>query len=310
MNIKKKDNGRAVSIILGIVSLVAVIIIVYLSLPKSIATTPDFKIGYTGSPLLSSLYLAQSKPEWKKNYKLVRFDSSADLGYALISGKLDAGFIEPSKALLIKQIREFNNIEVLGKVTYTYGAVLIVKKGLTLKIQELAGHTVAISETSCKLYHALKKDLELFGVDVSKVKFVVIPFDAMIPAIEAGKVDAAITKSAYGIFAKRLGLSIPYLQWDVTAGDACCPAVTAKTEFLLISSKKSLDQTKNLSDLLLSTQKESDSQLRQATALKTGIPLPILESLPLAQYSLADSALLKLFVSVAEDEAKEAQQKK
>lgn len=266
----------------------------------------EFTIGYTGSPLLSPLYLAEKSTRWKKTDKLIRFDSSADLGYALISGKLDAGFIEPSKALLIKNIREFKNIDVVGKVTYTYGAVLLVRKGLNLKVQELEGHTIAISETTCKLYHAFKRDLEILGVNVHKIKFVVIPFDAMIPAIEAGKVDGAITKSSYGIFAQKLGLTLPYVQWDVTAGDACCPAVVAKTEFLLISSKKAIKKTRALSDLLLSIQKESDANLRKVTAQKTGIPLRILESLPIAQYSLADKALLKLFISVEEDEARDA----
>ena len=270
--------------------------------PKQTSAVSEYKIGYTGSPLLSALYLAEKSPKWKSNYKLVRFNSSADLGYALISGKLDSGFIEPSKALLIKGIREFKNIEVKGKVTYTYGALLIVKKGLNLGVRDLEGHTVAISETRCKLYHSLKKDLESLNVNVKKIKFVVIPFDAMIPAIEAGKVDAAITKSSYGIFAQKLGLSVPYVQWDVTAGDACCPAVTAKTDYLLISSKKSEKETEALSELLLETQKESDADLRRVTAEKTGIGLKILESLPIASYSLADQALLKLFIDVDENE--------
>lgn len=269
-----------------------------------------YNIGYIGSPLLSTLYLAEKKAGWKKNYNLVKFDTSADLGYALLAGKLDAGFIEPNKALLIKGIREFRKIAVIGKVVYPYGGLLIVRKGLNLLVQDLPSHKVAKSSDECKLFHALKKDMRDLNVKTNSVDFISVPFDSMLPALESGAVDAVITKSSYGIYAKKLGFTIPYAQWDITAGDACCPAVVAQTEFLLVTRKKSRKETEYLSTFLLEIQKESDKDLRAAAAEKTGIPLKIVESLPIAAYSLADDKLLKLFISAEEDDEKDAKEGK
>ena len=265
----------------------------------------QFKIGVTSSPHLASLFLAEKSGKWDKNSHLVNFPTSADVGYALISGKIDAGFMEPNKALLIKEIRELKDIKVIGKITYKYGGGLIVRKGLDLDLHHLNGHTIGISEPECKLYHALLKDIEYAHDSTAGIRFQTIPFADMIPAIEAGRIDAAITKSSYGAYAKKLGMTIPYSQWNITAGDACCPAVTAQCEFLLLGRKEKANETDQLSRLLLETTKESDAVLRQAAAEKTGISGDILESLPVAAYDVADNKLLQLFITVDEKEKKE-----
>ena len=264
-----------------------------------------FRIGYLNSPLLSAVYLAEKRPGFRTTDELVRFESSADLGYALIAGKVDAGFVEPAKALLIKDIREFKQIDVIGKVTYPYGGILIVRKGLDLKLQDLPGHKVAISSDDCKLYHTLKKDLAWSHVDVKQIQFEPIPFAEMLPAVEAGVVDAAITKASYGIVARKLGHTIPYVQYDITAGDSCCPAAVAETEFVLLSRTGARADTERLANLILEAQKESDATLRTATTEKMGVPLDLLEAYPAAKFAYADNVLLKLFLKVADEEKME-----
>jgi ABC-type nitrate/sulfonate/bicarbonate transport system substrate-binding protein len=269
-------------------------------------------IGISGSPLLSPLYYANTLPGWDKKFRLVNFDTSADIGYALISGELKIAFMEPSKALIVKKFPEFGNIDVIGKITYPYGAALVVRRGLDLKVQDLPGHTVAASEDTCKLYHALKKDLAWLHVDASKIKFEFMPFDAMIPAIEAGKIDAAITKGSYALIAQKLGHTIPYLQWDIAAGDECCPAVVAQTEYLLLARKDAKDASDKLVKLLAASQSAQSGELIAVASKATGIPEKTLESLPSPSFSLADAPLLQLFEDAAEDEAKDraAQAKK
>jgi ABC-type nitrate/sulfonate/bicarbonate transport system substrate-binding protein len=269
------------------------------------ATPPAFRIGYTGSPLLAALYLAEKRPAWRGTDELVRFETSADVGYALIAGKVDAGFVEPAKALLIRDIREFRDIDVIGKVTYPYGGILVVRKGLHLRVQDLPGHTVAISEPGCKLYHALKKDLAWLKVDEARIRFEQLPFDAMLPALEAGQLDAAMTKASYSVLARKLGHDIPYVQLDIAAGDACCPAVVAQTEFLLLARRPARADARRLGQLLLEAQKEGDAALRAATQEQTAIPLAVLEASPSAVYSFADRLLLELFLKVEADEGAE-----
>lgn len=267
-------------------------------------------IGYLDSPLLSALYLAETRPGWRAADQLVRFGTSADLGYALIAGKVDAAFVEPAKALLIKDIREFKQVDVVGKVTYPYGGILVVRKGLGLKVQDLPGHTVAISSGECRLYHTLKKDLAWLHVDAEKIKFVQIPFPEMLPAVEAGVVDAAITKASYGLTARKLGHTVPYVQYDiVSAGDSCCPVATLETEFLLLSRAAVRTDTERLARLLLEAQQEKDGDLRAATHAKLRIPLELLETAPAAKFAYADDVLLKLFLKADEEEKAEAAEK-
>jgi ABC-type nitrate/sulfonate/bicarbonate transport system substrate-binding protein len=256
---------------------------------------PLIKIGYTASPLLSSLYIAEKNKDWDKNFQLVRFSTSSDLGYALISGKIAAGFMEPGKAMILNKNKGFRRLKVIGKITYPYGGILVIKKGLHLKTTELEGHTIAASEPECSLFLAFKKDLEWLNVNPKKIKFEFMPFDSMIPAIEAGLVDGAIMKSSYGIVAQKLGHSIPYIQWDVAVGDQCCPAIVAQTDFLFLAQKNETKISAILSPLLIAAVKEKDVDVRLATSEKTGIPLNIINSLPMASYSAADDQLLKIF---------------
>lgn len=264
-----------------------------------------FTIGYLDSPLLSALYLAQHRPGWQPTDDLVRFETSADLGYALIAGKLDAAFVEPAKALLIRDIRELQHIDVVGKVTYPYGGILVVRKGLKLRLQDLPGHTVAISTPECRLYHTLRKDLAQGHVDAARIRFEPIPFDEMLPALEAGVVDAAITRSSYSLAARKLGHDIPYIQFDLVAGDACCLAAVAETEFLLLSRTAARADAQRLASLLLDAQKEGDAELRAAAHAQTGLPLALLETYPAARFAYADNVLLKLFLKAEEDEKAE-----
>jgi ABC-type nitrate/sulfonate/bicarbonate transport system substrate-binding protein len=275
--------------------------------PAALPATRPFTIGHLSSPLLSALYLAEQRPGWREADRLVRFETSADLGYALIAGKVDAAFVEPAKALLIKDIREFKQIDVVGKVTYPYGGILVVRKGLGLKVQDLPGHTVAISADECRLFHTLKKDLAWLKVDTKKIKFVQVPFPEMLPAVEAGVVDAAITKASYGLTARKLGHTVPYVQYDiVSAGDSCCPVATLETEFLLLSRSAARADVERLAHLLLEAQLEKDADLRAATHAKLGIPLELLETAPAARFAYADNVLLKLFLKADEEERAEA----
>ena len=194
---------------------------------------------------------------------------------------------------------------MIGKVTYPYGAVLAVKKGLNLQMKDLEGHTIAASEPTCNLLHAFRKDLKWLNVDPEKIAFVYMPFETMLPALEAGKIDAAVIKGSYAVLAEKLGHTIPYLQWDVAAGDECCPAIVAQTEFLLLSKKEKKALTIDLANKLVEAEKTPESEIKAVTAEETGIPAGILDAFPPGEFSFADAALLKLFEDQASQEAAE-----
>jgi ABC-type nitrate/sulfonate/bicarbonate transport system substrate-binding protein len=295
---KRRIIGASVIAILVVIIAVSII-----SMNKrcGVGHGHKFRIGHTGSPLLSALYAAGKQSGWNENFLSVKFGTSADVGYALISGEIDAGFVEPSKALIIKKLPEFKNIEVIGKITYPYGAILVVRRGLYLRMQDLEGHTIAASEPSCNLVHAFRKDLQWLKVDPAKIKFEYMPFEVMIPALEAGKIDAAVIKGSYAVLAEKLGYTIPYLQWEVTAGDKCCPAILAQTEFLLLAKREKKTIAEGLARKLLEAEKLPEAQIKTATAEATGIPINILNALPPGSFSFADAALLKLFEEHAQE---------
>jgi ABC-type nitrate/sulfonate/bicarbonate transport system substrate-binding protein len=296
------NNSSKVTLAIVFISIIIALAAAIVILSRN---TNTVRIGNTGSPLLAPLYYAEKSSRWDSTFRLVRLATSADQGYALMSGDLDIAFIEPSKALIIKNLPGFAEIDVIGKVTYPYGAVLAVRKGLNLRIQDLAEHRVAVSEPTCNLYHAFLKDLSLFGVDREKIKFEYIPFDAMIPALESGTIDAVLTKGSYSVIARKLGHTIPYLQWDIAAGDECCPAIISQTEFLLLARKNARESSALITKLLLESAKADPSVLRKIVSDSTGIPVQTLESFPLPSFSLANAPLLQLFEDHAKEEAEE-----
>ncbi len=54
------------------------------------------RVGYSANPLLGTLYAAQAQ---EKAWELTKFATSGDIGYSLMSGEIDAGFVETEKAL-------------------------------------------------------------------------------------------------------------------------------------------------------------------------------------------------------------------
>lgn len=254
-----------------------------------------FRIGYTNSPLLSTMYYSKNKLE--KNNKIIfeKFSSSADIGYALLSGKIGAGFVEPSKALIAKRFPEFKHIGVVGKITYPYGGILLVRKGLDLKMQNLEGYQIAASDENCRIFQAFKKDLGMIGKDVTKINIQFMPYETMISALESGFVDAALTKSSFGLLSGKLGFTIPYIQWDIAAGDKCCPAVVAQTEYLLLVNKKFRKCSTVLINEMMANEKVPPESLAVTTSFETGISSNQLLTLPPASFSSADMSLLQLF---------------
>jgi hypothetical protein len=58
------------------------------------------RIGHVGGPLLGPLHGALDGPaQGPLEIEARKFSTGGDVGYALLSGELDAGLIEPSKAI-------------------------------------------------------------------------------------------------------------------------------------------------------------------------------------------------------------------
>jgi len=253
------------------------------------------KIGHGGGYLSAALYAAGG--DFAADVQVFR--SSSDIAYALLSGRLDAGFVEAEKLAAFAALDGFDGLTVVGKVTYPYGATLVLRKGLDLRLHDLGGITLAASAPCCFLVEEFGEDAERLDADISGLKYEYIPFDAMIPALEAGAVDAALIKGSYSVAALEKGHSILYQNWDMEPGDDCCPAIIDQAALVFLARRNKLNAVNPFAEALVSAQKLSPDRLRRAVADNTVIPYEILKGQPVPEFSRADDGLVKTFLEAA-----------
>jgi len=258
------------------------------------------KVGHGGGYLSASLYAAQEK--LGKKVDIRQFNSLSDVAYSLLLGELDAGFVGVDKLAAFAELDGFDRLTVAGKVTYPYGATLVLRKGLNLRINELNGLTVAVSSPQCVLLDEFLKDAKRLNTNISDIKYEYMAFDAMIPALASKTVDAAIIRGTYSVIALQDGHSILYQNWEVVPGDECCPAIIDQAALVLLARRDKLDAVKPFVDELLFSQKLPPDQLRQAVAENTVIPFKILQGQPVPEFSLADDELVEIFAKAAKED--------
>ena len=265
------------------------------------------KVGHGGGYLSAALYAAQDgfdadlPVSLPVSLDIRQFRSSSDIAYSLLSGVLDAGFVEAEKLAAFAALDGFDRLKVAGKITYPYGSTLVLRKGLNVRLQELGALTLAASGPHCVLLEEFIADARRLGADISGVKYQYMAFDAMIPALEAGAVDAVVIKGTYSVVALQDGHSILYQNWDVEPGDDCCPAIIDQAALVLLVQRSKSDAIKPFVDALASAQKLSPDRLRRAVADKTVIPFKILQGQPVPEFSLADDELAKIFIEAANE---------
>ena len=260
-------------------------------------------IGHSGGVMLGSVYAAAQDEDWNKSFDLVRLKSAADVGYALLSGDIAAGFLEISKIPALEKLAGFEGLTAVGEVSFPYGATVILRKGLDLRLSELGGRRIAVSSESCVLLEALAADAERLVIDFSSFQLVVVPFEDMLPALEAGAVDAAVTRSAHSALAQHLGHTVLYQNWEVVAGDECCPPIIDQVQQVLLVRKDSPQAALLLPQRLLEIQEQKRAeQVREIIAGSTNISITVLSKLPVARFSLADQSLVELLLDHAHPE--------
>jgi hypothetical protein len=255
------------------------------------------KIGHGGGYLSAVVFAAQE--EFPADY--MQFKSSADIGYSLLSGKLDAGFIDADKLAAFSRLKGFEKLEAVGKITYPYGATLVLRKGLNVRINELNGLVIAASSPECILLEDFKSDAQRLGADIADVKYEYMAFDAMIPALEARVVDAAIIKGSFAVVALHEGHSILYQNWDMVPGDECCPAIIDQAALVLLARKNRPEALKPFLDALEKANELPADSLRMAVASNTVIPFEILRGQPVPEFSAADNEIIEIFIEAAEE---------
>lgn len=254
-------------------------------------------IGSDDSPLLGPLYAAyQKRPaeaKTKLSWELKHFKSGGDIGYALIAGKLDAGFVETTKALKLLKAPGGEKLKIAGAIQFPYGAALVIRKDLKLRMSDLPGRTITANEPDCTMMHQFRKDTQRHGVDAKQIKFRYMTFDEMIPALEAKTVDGVLLKGSYAVLAEHLGHKVLYQNWDIKAGDDCCPASLAQTDYFLVVRDRDKTDITHLLKELEASNALPPAELRKAVHKQIGYPLEALEQFPLASFVAISGDLAK-----------------
>ncbi|HOF88451.1 MAG TPA: hypothetical protein PLZ36_10160 [Armatimonadota bacterium] len=209
--------------------LVVAAILLWFRHPGQSATGSALRVGIRHSGLLAPVYqLADRAPS---PITLRPFLADGDIGLALQSGEIDAAFIAVAPA---RQLLTRGNFRVAGGIEYPFSATLILRKQVKLRLTELAGRTIGAGEPDCALLTQFRADAKKLGVDLSAVRFTYLPDDALVPALEAGRIDGAIVSSATALHAEALGHKVLYRSVKISGHDHCCPRFSRQMELLLV----------------------------------------------------------------------------
>lgn len=238
------------------------------------------RLGYNPGPLAAVVYHAEDA------FEPMPFQSPGDVGIALLAGSLDLGFVETTRAAAL--LRSSKDLEPLAAVTLPFGASVVLHKDLDLRIDELAGRRIAVMGGRCRFLHQFLADAERFGIDADAITWITLPTDQMLPALEAGELDALLTRGAHAMLAVAQGHPVIYQNWDVTGDDTCCPTTLAQVEFVLIARTAVLEDPR-LEDLLAALDAANTAPadgLREVVASRTRIPLEVLTEFPVPGFEL------------------------
>jgi ABC-type nitrate/sulfonate/bicarbonate transport system substrate-binding protein len=152
------------------------------------------------------------------------------------------------------------------------------------------------------LLGAFRNDASRLNADISDVEFVYMPFDTMLPSLEAREVDGAVLKGASAAVAVSHGHSILYQNWEVQPGDECCPAIIDQAVQVLLVRRDAKETGDALVKSILEAQADGPEILRKSAAEHTAIPLSVLESQPVPEFDTADDSLVALLGEFFDEE--------
>ncbi|HWQ27271.1 MAG TPA: hypothetical protein VN367_10905 [Chlorobaculum sp.] len=297
MNLRQTRLRDLLATIVLLLSLLVAVTFVLRQEQSTTDTRSHRTVGHDGSPLLAFLYAAIQLPEGQQVIEARKFGSSADVGYALLSGSIDTGFIQPEKLVELSRLKGFEKLQVLGKVTFPYGATLITKKGSTFRLNEINGRSIAAPVDNTRLLNEFINDVKKYSIDLGKVDFVLLSQDAIIPALESGKIDGAVIKGSRAVIAQQAGHNILYQKWDMQPGNECCPPVIDQLEYVLLGRKDAAASNAELTAVLVKSSHFAGTVLRTAVSKAVHMSENILLELPLSSFEPTDNDLMAVLLA-------------
>lgn len=214
-------------------------------------------------------------------------EGGAALLPSVLKGEYEIGFSNPvsliiagTKGLPVEIVANANS-ESKTADDDIVNSFVFAKRGSDVRsAQDLTGKTIAVNTLDNLGPVTIRAALEKRGVDTERVKFFEVPFPEMIPALEAGRVDAVWLVEPFTSQAKKAGhrlLLRPYFETE--------PGMTTSVYF---TSRRLAEEKPELVDGFVRAMKRSNAYaaehpdaLRAAVGKVTEIPADVLKRIAL-----------------------------
>jgi NitT/TauT family transport system substrate-binding protein len=157
------------------------------------------KVGVLPISDVAPLYLGIKKGFFEQEKLTIKpqvLQGGAEVTTAVASGKLNLGFaaaevliVAKSKGLPVQIVSQGN--QAAASTAEAWDGVVVRANSPIKTPQDLAGKTIAVNALKGSAELSIRAVLTRDGVDVSKLKFLEVPFPDMLAALQSGRVDAA-----------------------------------------------------------------------------------------------------------------------
>jgi NitT/TauT family transport system substrate-binding protein len=205
---------------IGSIAAVAVVALAALVAPvRAQSIDTPLRVGVLPIVDVAPLYLGMQKGFFHDEHLAitpVTAQGGGDVAAAVISGDEQFGYGNVASMMLAAAHGLPMQAVTVGSQSIADGkhvnTLLMVKSDGPIKtLRDFEGKTLAVNALNTISEIMIKDDLERHGVDVTKVKFVEIPFPAMAPALQSGRVDIALEVEPF-LTAQKSGDARPMLE--------------------------------------------------------------------------------------------------
>jgi NitT/TauT family transport system substrate-binding protein len=184
-------------------------------------------VGVLPINAVAPLYLGIDKGYFNQEQLTIKpktFQGGAEIVPAVMAGDVQIGFSN-SVSLMIAQSKDLP-VQVIAEGE-TSGAnkaeddtaIVVAKDSQLRSPKDLEGRTIGVNTLQNIAEVTTNASLEKKGVDVSKLKYVEVPFPEMVPTLEGGDIDAAFVNEPFTTVAKQAGHRFIVRPYTETAPD-------------------------------------------------------------------------------------------
>jgi ABC-type nitrate/sulfonate/bicarbonate transport system substrate-binding protein len=262
-------------------------------------SSPVIRFGAPMNDTAAQPYYAQEMGFFRRaglNVEVSTFASGATIAQAVAGGALEIGLTNViGLATAIERSIPFSLVAAAGLYSTTAPTTVIaVSKASPYRTpKDLEGKTVAVPALRDMTYAAAASWLEKAGADVTKIKFVEIPFPEADAALERGTVAAAMIAEPSLSAATHSSARIFGKAFDAIAPQFMVTAIFGNNDWL----RKNPDLARKLSDVLYETARWANAnhaQSAQILAARAKMDPESVRTMTRVTYALsADPALIQ-----------------